>query len=143
MAKLKKAKTKVKAKAKARVRTPQPKPTKVIDTTSKYISFGEVALAAKKKGASVPGYQLSKVNRRGETIGNTIVVDKFIQHMASIGKEVPWGEIQGYGGVARRVKCIRKSDAPRVVRGLLNWAGKSPEKSRKRNYRVFTEFRDF
>lgn len=141
MPKAKKAKPKMKVKAK--VRAPQPKPTKVIDSTSKYISFGEVALAAEKKGAEVEGYQLSKTNRRGEKIGNTIVVDKYITAANAAGKDIAWGEIQGYGGVARRIKCIRKVDLARVVRGLSSWGGKKPEKARKKNYRVFSKFEDF
>lgn len=141
MPKVKKAKPK--AKAKVRARAPQPKPTKVVDSTSKYISFGEVALNAEKKGAEVEGYKLSKTNRRGEKIGNSIVVDKYISAANAAGKEIPWGEIQGYGGVARRIKCIRKTDLARVVRGLMNWAGKGTEKPRKKNYRVFSKFEDF
>jgi len=117
--------------------------SKIVESTQDYMSFAEVAVEAKKKNISVAGYKMSKVNRRQETIGNAIVITKFLEeHNKSAGK-IPWGEILGYGGANRKVKCIKKSDLSAVLKGLKAWSGKPMRKPRRKKYKVFSEFSSF
>ena len=128
------------AKAKSKVKS-----EKVVESISEYISFSDVAIGLARQKIKVSGYTLTKMNRAKHTIGNAVVIARFLDsHNASAAKPIAWGEIVGYGGGARKIKCVKRSSVSELTKEIRQWAGKVVGAAKagrgRKKYKNFSDF---